>query len=301
MKPDPFLESREWRTLRMEVLAERGGRCEACGRTAANGVVINVDHIKPRYHYPKLALEKSNLQVLCDACNHGKGSWNQTDWRPESNMRALIDKAAAKYDTSKPAGKVEFLNELLPAVANIANAVERAAWMPAIVEAGGLDERAAQDELRRVLGRSPLPAPILPERPKRITPPERWLLALAVVNAPGIGAALQQLSEESIGGLVAGPVLAAAKGLTASGKKLSASVLLEAVPNEEARRIVTEVAVEATPGSGVSPADCVRELRRLELESRLTALRRRIATAPDGGEDALLREKNEVARKLASL
>lgn len=79
---DDFLASYAWRKLRMEVLVERGPTCEACGANAQRDrVKMNIDHIKPRRKYPELALEKSNLQVLCDACNHGKGNWDETDWR----------------------------------------------------------------------------------------------------------------------------------------------------------------------------------------------------------------------------
>lgn len=81
---DAFLRSYEWRRLRMVVIKERGARCECCGRTPKDGIGINVDHIKPRKHHPELALVKSNLQVLCGDCNHGKGNWDDTDWRPES-------------------------------------------------------------------------------------------------------------------------------------------------------------------------------------------------------------------------
>lgn len=76
-----FLFSYEWRRLRMVVLKERGARCECCGSTPADGVRIHVDHIKPRKLFPELALVKSNLQVLCEDCNHGKGNWDTTDWR----------------------------------------------------------------------------------------------------------------------------------------------------------------------------------------------------------------------------
>lgn len=31
-----------------------------------------------------LALSLENLQVLCAECNHGKGNWDMTDWRTES-------------------------------------------------------------------------------------------------------------------------------------------------------------------------------------------------------------------------
>lgn len=80
--PD-FLQSYEWRAIRMEVLRKYGPRCMCCGATPDHGAVMNVDHIKPRRLFPHLALDIDNLQVLCHECNHGKGNLDQTDWRPE--------------------------------------------------------------------------------------------------------------------------------------------------------------------------------------------------------------------------
>jgi 5-methylcytosine-specific restriction endonuclease McrA len=79
---DAFLASYEWRRVRMMALKTYGPRCMCCGATPADGAVMNVDHIKPRLKFPKLALTLSNLQILCGPCNHGKGNWDMTDWRP---------------------------------------------------------------------------------------------------------------------------------------------------------------------------------------------------------------------------
>jgi 5-methylcytosine-specific restriction endonuclease McrA len=78
---DAFLSSYEWRRVRMVVLKQHGARCQCCGATAKDGVRLHVDHIKPRKHFPELALDTANLQVLCEVCNHGKGNWDTTDWR----------------------------------------------------------------------------------------------------------------------------------------------------------------------------------------------------------------------------
>jgi 5-methylcytosine-specific restriction endonuclease McrA len=54
---------------------------------------MNVDHIKPRKQFPWLALDIDNCQILCQACNHGKGNWSQTDWRPDEidpSVKAFI-------------------------------------------------------------------------------------------------------------------------------------------------------------------------------------------------------------------
>ncbi len=78
-----FLQSYEWRRLRMEVIKKYGARCQCCGATPNDGITINVDHIKSRRLHPELALDINNLQVLCNPCNHGKGFKDETDWRPK--------------------------------------------------------------------------------------------------------------------------------------------------------------------------------------------------------------------------
>jgi 5-methylcytosine-specific restriction endonuclease McrA len=76
-----FLQTFEWRRLRMQALKKYGAKCMCCGATPQIGAVMNVDHIKPRKLFPELALDITNLQILCNECNHGKGNWDLTDWR----------------------------------------------------------------------------------------------------------------------------------------------------------------------------------------------------------------------------
>lgn len=69
-----FYGTQEWRKLRYKVLVKSNGCCVLCGRSSRkNHIVLHVDHIKPRYTHPWLELEESNLQVLCEDCNLGKG------------------------------------------------------------------------------------------------------------------------------------------------------------------------------------------------------------------------------------
>ena len=86
-----FLQSFEWRKVRMEALKKYGAKCQCCGATPAQGAVMNVDHIKPRKLFPHLALDLNNLQVLCHDCNHGKGNWDMTDWRERNESPIQLD------------------------------------------------------------------------------------------------------------------------------------------------------------------------------------------------------------------
>jgi hypothetical protein len=77
---DAFLSSPAWKALRRKVIKKHGTRCACCGHKPRNPQQVNVDHVKPRRFYPELALEESNLQVLCGACNKLKGN-SDTDYR----------------------------------------------------------------------------------------------------------------------------------------------------------------------------------------------------------------------------
>lgn len=80
IKSNEFLESYEWRKVRYEALLKNGRQCQCCGAKPPN-VALHVDHIKPRKTHPQLALSVDNLQILCEECNHGKGNWDNTDFR----------------------------------------------------------------------------------------------------------------------------------------------------------------------------------------------------------------------------
>jgi 5-methylcytosine-specific restriction endonuclease McrA len=67
-----FYRSKEWKTIRYDVLA-RSPRCRHCGTSAAKGAEMRVDHRKPLHKRWDLRLKMSNLQTLCEPCNWGKG------------------------------------------------------------------------------------------------------------------------------------------------------------------------------------------------------------------------------------
>ena len=65
--------------IRWQVFQRDKWKCVACGRTAANDVILHVDHIVPRSKGGKNDLD--NYQTLCHICNIGKGNKDETDLR----------------------------------------------------------------------------------------------------------------------------------------------------------------------------------------------------------------------------
>ena len=59
-------------SMRYDVMRRDNFRCVLCGASAEDGVQLHVDHIVPLAKGGKT--EMSNLRVLCDRCNLGKGA-----------------------------------------------------------------------------------------------------------------------------------------------------------------------------------------------------------------------------------
>lgn len=116
-RKDEFYRSWDWKQLRFQVLKLQGRICQCCGATAgsrdANGkpVKIVVDHIKPISKHWELRLQRSNLQVLCDDCNMGKGAWDQTDFRsspPRKKKKPSdLDPAIIEQLTDRTTGRLQ--------------------------------------------------------------------------------------------------------------------------------------------------------------------------------------------------
>ena len=65
-----FLRSPAWYEVRQIIFTRDGRVCAHCGSVER----LQIDHIKPRSKFPELALEQTNLQVLCWPCNKKKAT-----------------------------------------------------------------------------------------------------------------------------------------------------------------------------------------------------------------------------------
>lgn len=97
-----FYASWEWKKARYDALTLHGRQCMCCGFTPYPGCKerLVVDHIKPRSKFPDLALDVSNLQVLCNSCNMGKSNIHQHDFRAEwhgEDENDEVDPLAAQF------------------------------------------------------------------------------------------------------------------------------------------------------------------------------------------------------------
>jgi hypothetical protein len=132
-------------------------------------------------------------------------------------------------------------------------------------------------------------------------PAERWLLALIVAGAEGIDEALAEIGEADIDGLRAAPLLRAAKAIWRREEKLTLSALETEVADEDARRLLSEIAIEGVPAEGLSAVDCVKEIQRQPIKARMAEIQKRLHGATGESLEALLTEKTRLVRQMAGL
>jgi len=70
--------------MRWQVFQRDKWKCVSCGRSAANDVILHVDHIVPRSKGGKHDLD--NYQTLCHICNIGKSNKDETDLRVQKSL-----------------------------------------------------------------------------------------------------------------------------------------------------------------------------------------------------------------------
>jgi hypothetical protein len=177
------------------------------------------------------------------------------------------------------------------------------------VERGGIDAGAAREELRRALsGRAGGPSAVAEAATRRpavprvavLLPAERWLLALVAQGAAGIEIALDELQEADLEGLRSAALLRVAQAVARRSERVTLPAVLAEL-DEDARRVMSEIAVEGVPEEGLSAEECVRELRRQPLKARMAEIQKRLAGASGDAQEALLAEKTRLVRQMAGL
>lgn len=92
-----FVDTPEYRELRIRVLKRDNFSCQLCGIRGEKGIrpILNVHHIKPRKSFPELSLIESNCIVLCLEC-HKKTDTYLNRWQDYSGKKADLINGKAR-------------------------------------------------------------------------------------------------------------------------------------------------------------------------------------------------------------
>lgn len=229
----------------------------------------------------------------------------------EPAIEWLARQAAREHDIESPSGKAAYMNALLPALGRVDSGVERSAWIPRIAQIGKIDPIAATEELARSLGSRQAIRPqaftpavrtaAAPARPD-LTRSEVWLVALALKSLPEVAEAFEELEGLDLSSLRAGSILTTLLRFSAVSAEASLGTLQDALPEEEDRRVLREIAVQDLEVDASSARSCALSLRKLLLERRLAEIQKVLVRGGGGQEiDEILDEKMRLSREIEAL
>jgi DNA primase len=203
----------------------------------------------------------------------GGAAYQEQVRRSRPYLEYLLDRAAADYDFRRDEDRREFLGRMLAVAARIPDAAARDQFADRLAHRARITEEVVRAEIRRAA----VQRDTVVERrhmgpPAQLKPCERGLI-WALVRTPTAGfEALAGLEATDLTGLSTAPILEQARALAGFDVDSLPQALLERLSTREAE-LVTDIAAQPAPPALV-PADCVAELRRIQLARERAEIQR---------------------------
>jgi DNA primase len=232
----------------------------------------------------------------------------------EPYIEYIIDMAIAAHDISKPSGKVEAINSILPHLARMRDKVARADYSDQIADRFKVDSRVIRDEMRRVAtNRQQSLDPKRLRASQEVTVAERQLLELMLANEDVRRAAISNLTEEDFAELASGAIFTAIIEIERDMVELDFHNLVERVEGEDERGMLPALFMSDLEWAGGSDFDtlfkkateAITSLRRRRLERRLEAIQIELGQAERESDSErvfrLYLEKAEIQKRRLAL
>jgi DNA primase len=219
-------------------------------------------------------------------------------------LEFLLERAASKLDLNRPDARRSFLGEMLTVAATIPDAADRDQFADRLAHKARITEGVIREEIRKAAAeRRRVPPEIAVPSTVRVRPAEQGLLwALAHRPVEGL-AAVSQLEDEDLEGLVTAQMFRSAAGLAEVPPDVVPKLLRERLSEGEIA-ILERAAADAAPAAAA--ADCVSALKRLRYDRERSSLQDQIDRLQhEGGSDvdvtALWERKKALHRRLEDL
>jgi DNA primase len=220
-------------------------------------------------------------------------------------LEFLLDRAAEGLDLARAENRKKFLDGMLTVAATIPDAAARDQFADRLAHKARITESVVRDEIRKAAAqrKTVAPAAAVPAV-ARVRLAEQGLL-WALVHRPVEGlAAVAQLEDDDLEGLLAAPILRLAASLVEMPPDMLPELLRERL--SEGERAMLERAA-AAPAPSAAPPDCVGAFRRLRIDRERAAVQEEIdqlqerAEMTDGVLVTLWERKKELLRRLEEL
>jgi DNA primase len=219
--------------------------------------------------------------------DHGGGAYVQVVRNAPAYIEFLIHREARSRDLTRLDERVAAVNALLPHLARVANAIERASWAERLADVLHIDNQLVLQELRTAIRSA---RPTMRQRPADATQPLRDAearLVLCLLRSEDerrrwVGHIDPVDLEESAVERIVTKIL----GLAAADRPADVPTLLAELDDDADRELLTRIAFRDEPEEGPGVEDCLVPFRRRRLARERSSLRREIEPRPEPGAPA---------------
>jgi DNA primase len=226
----------------------------------------------------------------------------------------VIDKAINEIDTSRPAGKVEAVNSILPHLARMPDKVARADYAEQVANRLKVDSRVIREEMKRVaVNRQQSLDPKKVRAAHEVTQAERQLLELILTNSDVRRTIVSNLTEADYTELATGAIFKAIIDLEGKGIEPDFTTLSETLEQETERDFIPALLMSDLSWTGGDDVDtlfkkateALSSLRRKKFERRLDAIQIELGKAERDNDTekvlSLYQEKMELKKRKMAL
>lgn len=245
---------------------------------------------------------------------HGGESFLKLLKTTQPYIEYIIDTVTGDYDISRPSGKVEAINSILPHLARMRDKVARADYADQIADRLKVDSRVIRDELKRVAtNRQQSLDPKRVRAAQEITQAERQLLELMLASEDVRRAIAPNLKEEDYADLATASLFTTIITLHDEEADIDFSTITERVEGEQDRDLISALLISDLAWAIENDFDtlfkkateALSSLRRRKLERRLDQIQIELGQAEREQDTALVlqlyQEKTEVQKRKIAL
>jgi DNA primase len=198
----------------------------------------------------------------------------------------LLDAEAEGQDLSSIQGKLAYVRKLLPLIVNLANQVERTAYLSELVKRTGIAPSALADELHKLRKGTPRVEQATATQYFPSLGPERLLVQLLLTQRSWIPYTRALLPSDTVEEPSLRAILQALYLLAPGSGELEVAALLERLPDEQQRDLVARLVLEPLSHEAVQQQidDCLTAIQRRGIGARLKGLKEGMHEAEQQGD-----------------
>ena len=245
---------------------------------------------------------------------HGATSFSQLLKTSQPYIEYIIDGAISAHDTSRPTGKVQAINSILPHLARMRDKVVRADYAEQIADRLKVDSRVVREELKKTATnrREALDKKALRDA-EAITTAEKNLLALILARTDVRQMIVSALREEDYADLGTAGIFGAIVRLEIEGAEADFERLSQIVESDREREMLADLLIADLQWTGGDDfeaylkhaTEALSSLRRRRFDRKLEAIQIEITKAERERDPdrvwQLYQEKTEIQRRRISL